>query len=194
MGLASPCVETVGRTTAIAVVSAAPRRWGFWLRVNFLRMKVMRRIRGPSKIDKSLARLSFIHFAHWAVFNRMPARGGKRLPYDYILFQSNFNGNKHAYIEAFSETVGIGMWGLWGGAYNVPSHKPVGPFVEYILANKAVTPYYYSAYPHATTKDVRRALQLRPKLEELTARCAELEPEQFLDEYNRFLTEANRRT
>ena len=187
-------METVGRTTAIAVISAAPRLWGLWLRANFVRMRVMRRIRGPSKIDKNLATLSFIHFAHWAVFRRMPPKGGKRLPHQYILFLSNFNGDKHAYIEAFSETVGIGMWALWGGAYNVPSHKPVGPFVEYILANKALTPYYYSAYPHATTKDVRRALGLRPKVDEFARRTAALGPDQFEQEYHRFLTEAQRRT
>jgi hypothetical protein len=187
-------VDTVGRTTAIAVISGVPRYWGVWLRFNFVRMRLMRRVRGPSRIDKNLRKLSFIHFAHWAVFDRVPpgAEGARRLPYPYLLFQSNFNGGAEEYIEAFSIAVRIGMRALWGRAYHVPPPVPVKPFADYIVENKIPTPYYYAAYPEASTTEVRKALELREKHEEFMRRSAELGPERFASEYDRFLTRVQR--
>jgi hypothetical protein len=180
--------ETAGRSTAIAVITAVPRWWGLWTRFNFWRIKWRRRLRIPSRMDKSLEKLSFIHFGHWSLFDRMPPRGGRRLRYPYILFQTNFNGDPHQYIEAFSVTVRLGMRGLWAGAYGVPSPVPIGPFVEYILGEKLETPYYYNAYPQASTTMVCAALRLRRELDGFARRSVALEPTRFKREYDEFVT------
>lgn len=177
-------MDSAGRTTAITVISAVPRWWGWWLRFTFARVRLMRRLRGPSRIDAALDRLSFIHFAHWAIFRR---RG---LPHPYLLFQSNFNGGAQEYIEAFSVAVRTGMRALWGGAYRVPPPTPVEPFYRYILAERVPTAHYWSAYPHASTTMIRSALRVKAEHDRLAARAADLDGESFAREYRAFLGRA----
>jgi hypothetical protein len=190
--------DTIGRTTAITVISAIRPWWALFLRFNFARVRRMRRLTGPSGIDRALKKLSFIHFAHWAVFDRIPPsaprRRARKLPQPYLLFQSNFNGGAQEYIEAFSMTVRTGMRALWGGAYDVPPPTPVGPFIEYIRTERIPVGYYYCAYPEASTTMVCDALELRRKFEAFRAEAVELEPDLFADAYARFVTEAQRRS
>ena len=192
-----PDMDTLGRTTAITVISTIRPSWRWFLLFNFWRVRVMRRLTGPSGIDRALKDLSFIHFAHWAVFNRTPASApwwrARKLPQPYLLFHSNFNGGAQEYIEAFSMTVRTGMRALWGGAYGVPKPTPVGPFIDYIRKAKIPTTYYYSAYPEASTTMVCDALELRGKFESFQAEAAMLEPDRFADAYARFVTEAQKR-
>lgn len=178
-------VDTLGRTTAITVISAIKPWWAVFLRFNFWRVRLMRRLTGPSKIDRALKNLSFIHFAHWAVF--------KRSQQPYLLFQSNFNGGAQEYIEAFSMTVRTGMRALWGGAYGVPPPTPVGPFIDYIRAAKIPTTFYYCAYPEASTTMVCNALELRRKFESFRVEASELDAHRFAEAYARFMTEVHRR-
>jgi hypothetical protein len=178
-------MDTVGRTTAITMINAIKPWWGLFLRFNFWRVRLMRRLVGPSRIDRALKKLSFIHFAHWAVF------GSLRRP--YLLFHSNFNGGAQEYIEAFSMTVRSGMRALWGGAYGVPPPTPVGPFVDYIRSEKIPTAHYYCAYPDASTTMVCAALELRRRFESFRAEAAALDPQAFADAYTQFVTEAQRR-
>ncbi len=190
-------MDTIGRTTAITVISAIRPWWALFLRFNFVRVRLMRRLTGPSGIDRALRRLSFIHFAHWALFDRIPPsaprRRRRKLPQPYLLFHSNFNGGAQEYIEAFSMTVRSGMRALWGGAYGVPPPTPVGPFIDYIRAEKIPTTYYYCAYSEASTTIVCDSLELRRKFESFRTEVAQFEPDRFADAYARFVTDAKRR-
>src|SRR5438105_3578853 len=82
----------------------------------------------------SLVQLSFIHFAHWSVFDRIPPGdpSGRRLPHPYLLFQSNFNRGSHEYIEAFCYVIPTGVRLNWGGAYGFPPPKPVSRLLDYV--------------------------------------------------------------
>ena len=124
-----------------------------------------------------LERLSFIHFAHWSILDRIPANdpNGERLPHPYLLFQSNFNRGWREYVEAFCLVVTLGVRANWGG-YGFPRPKPVGPFLEYV--DKRFTPalHFYSAYPEASTRTVIKSIDTRRRFYEFAAENYEPPP------------------
>jgi hypothetical protein len=174
-------METVGRWTAITVLTPIPGWWSLWLRFNFWRLERKRRRGHRSRLMANLERLSFISFAHWGVV-RLPS--GR-----YLLFQSNFNGAAKQYVEAFARLVTWGMRGLWWGAIDVPGPLPVTPFEEHIMAERLPIDHYYCAYPEASTKMVVAALELRERHEELAVRVRDLDDAAFAAAVREFLTQ-----
>jgi hypothetical protein len=184
--------DSIGRWTAITTISPVPLWWRVWLAVNFCIVAFRRRIGRPSRVERNLRSLAFIGFAHWGVFHRVPARGvpwqARRLPHHYLLFESNFNGAGAEYIEAFCRVITLGIEGLWRGAYQVPPPLPVTPFQRHIEERKLPTGHYYTAYPNASTKMVKAALELRPKLAKFARDSRGLEPHAFQARYERFIS------
>lgn len=181
--------DRAGRSTAIAVVTPIRRWWAVWLRFDFAAIALLKRVmrqRGPSR---PVRRLSFISFARWAVVSRA---GGRRLPYPYIVFQSNFNGAAAEYFEAFARGLKWRMRGLWSGAYNVPDPERLVDFASYIDRHWAATEHYYCAYPQASTKMILSALVVRQHLDEFAQRAESIEPERFADEFTAFVASIQR--
>ena len=178
-----------GQAIAITVFSTV-NRWGrLGLPLLFL---YLRFLRGSSS---DLSRLSFIHFARWTLVRRLPAngtRGGSRLRYPHLFFESNFNGGWEEYIDAFSHILTSGMAAFWGSSYGFPKALPVGPFKRYIQDNETEASHYYSAYPEATITMVKGALDVERKVAPLKRNAAKMEPDAFATAYERFLTEAQR--
>jgi hypothetical protein len=189
--------DTVGRWTAITVITPIPWWWALWLRFNFWRVGVSRRLKGPSRIERDLAKLSFIGFAHWGVVSRVPAGAGlaraRRLRPACLVFQSNFNGFAAEYIEAFSRILTAGMRAIWGGGYGVPGPLPVGPFQAHILRHKLPTGNYYAAYPETSTKMVLAALEVRRLQQQFHERFSTASPEEFAAGYRQLLTDVQGR-
>jgi hypothetical protein len=187
-------MDTAGRATAITVISVARRSWGLFLTLNWARISLMRRLKGPSMTERSLQELAFIGVAHWALLRRIPANGrrwrARRLRKPYVLFQSNFYGSGNQYIEGFSLVIPLGVWATWGGAYGVPRPLPVAPFQGYIEEHRIPSDqyHYYCAYPEASTKMIRAALELKREFDAFAPRASELEPEEFAAEYRALLT------
>ncbi len=187
-------MDTAGRATAITVISVARRRWALFLWLNWARIRLTKRFKGPSRTERSLQELAFIGFAHWALLRRVPANGSRwrarRLPKPYVLFQSNFYGSGNQYIEGFSLVIPLGVWATWGGAYGVPRPQPVAPFQDYIEEHRIPSDqyHYYCAYPEASTKMVRAALEVKHQFDLFSERASELEPEEFAAEYRALLT------
>jgi hypothetical protein len=175
-------VETVGRWTAITVITPMPRWWDATLRANFSRLKRRRARRSRSMSD--LKRLSFISFAHWSPV-RLPS--GR-----YLVFQSNFNGAAKQYVEAFARIVTWGMRGLWWGAIGVPGPLPVAPFEAYIMDQRLPVDHYYCAYPEASTKMVLAALELRERHASLQRRLPALDDAAFAAAVRAFLADNQR--
>ena len=172
-------METVGRWTAITVITPVPAWWAVWLRFNFWRLERMRRRGRSSRVMDNLGRLSFISFAHWGLV-RLPS--GR-----YLVFQSNFNGAGKQYVEAFARVVTWGMRGLWTGAIGVPDPLPVTAFEEYIMRERLPVDHYYCAYPEASTKMVLAALELSKRHAELAPRLEGLDDAAFAAEVRDFL-------
>src|SRR5947208_10429763 len=100
------------RISPITIISPVRRWWAWWLRLTW---PLARR---NTLVVRPLVRLGFINFAHWSLFDRVPATAGRRaprrLPQPYILFESNFNGPAEIYIDAFALVVPLRLGLLWG--------------------------------------------------------------------------------
>jgi hypothetical protein len=141
-----------------------------------------------------LKELSFIHFARWVIvphrrFPRITNQQPKEdLQYDYLFFFSNFNGTWNQYIDAFSAVVSDGLDAIWYWSEKFPGAVPVTPFKEYIARVQFETDYYYDAYPHATTNDVKAAHRVQAAFDELAATSFGMSADEFAKAYLEFLT------
>jgi hypothetical protein len=179
-----------GQAIAITVFSTV-KWWGrWWLPLVFLVARLFPRLRG------TLAKLSFIHFARWALVRELPSNGAahaaRKLRYPHLFFESNFNGGWEEYIDAFAYILTGGMKRFWGSSYGFPQPLPTGPFKKYIDSNQFVAGHFYSAYPEATTTMVLAALEVDKKLVPLCDGAGRMTPEAFVRRWRRFLTDAQR--
>jgi hypothetical protein len=135
-----------------------------------------------------LLRLSFIQSARWALVTRLPWHGppseADRPRYDYLLFESNYNGSLDAYIEAFSTVMPNRMKRVWSSSFGFPGPEPVRPFLSYIKLNDFGADHFHSAYPNASNTDVLAALHLLPLVRRLSREATRLEGESFKAEYD----------
>jgi hypothetical protein len=139
---------------------------------------------------EKLERLSFIHYARWALIERFPDGGeGERLHHTYLFFESNFNGTWDQYIDAFSEVVPLRMKAIWGTSYGFPGPIPVEPFKAYIRRNEFIANHYWSAYPGATTTEIVSARRLATAFERFRRASARLGPDAFKAAYDSFLAD-----
>jgi hypothetical protein len=137
--------------------------------------------------------LSFIHFARWVIIKRRgfpqaaPDQPREKLKYDYLLFFSNFNGTWNQYIDAFSAVLSRGLNFIWRWSEKFPGSVPVTPFKQYIARCQFDTDYYYTAYPYATTNDVKAAHRVRQALDAFEKESAGKSPEEFARFYLKLL-------
>ncbi len=149
-------------------------------------------------LQADLVNLSFIHFARWVVIRRdsfprlSAAQPAEDLQYDYLLFFSNFNGTWNQYIDAFSAVLGKGLNLVWFWSEKYPGAVPVTPFKQYIARVQFETDFYYTAYPHATTNDVKAAHRVQQALDTLADGSGNTSPAEFEQAYVRFLVSVQR--
>lgn len=177
-------MERRQRAQAVTIISPVHRWWALWLRMTWPLADRLAPVKRP------LVRLSFIHFAHWSLVERIPARarGARRLPHPYLLFQSNFDDDLYAYIDAFSLVVPGRMRAMWQGVFGFPGPRPVDRFLSFIVARTTPTQYYYCAYPEASSTMVAAALSLSERHGRFLVETAELDDAAFAARYSEFLT------
>jgi hypothetical protein len=176
-----------GKTYALNLVSPMKPWKTVALRLVFLAIEALK----PHHAD--FKRLSFIHFLHWVIVprNRLPRpsldQPRENLRYDYLFFFSNFNGTVDQYIDAFSGILTPLLDWIWGWSEKYPKAIPVAPLKRYIKRIQFDTDYYYSAYPMASTSDVKAALRVREAVEEFALRSARLSGAEFDRAWRSFL-------
>jgi hypothetical protein len=149
-------------------------------------------------LQKGLVDLSFIHFARWVILprNGFPRPDGTKpqenLKYDYLLFFSNFNGTWNQYIDAFSAVLNQGLDFIWKWSEKYPGSVPVTPFKQYIARVQFDTDYYYTAYPHATTNDVKAAHRVQAAFDDLAGRSEGMTAADFEGQYRKFVVSVQR--
>jgi hypothetical protein len=182
--------NTHGAATAITVMTPVKRGWRSWLLGAFWLGQNI------SLSTLILRKLSFIHFARWCIVRDIPYNGPPQeretLNYNYLLFESNFNGTWDQYIDAFSHIVPAQMKMVWGSSWGFPGPVPVGPFKDYIRRNEYEANHYYSAYPDATTTMIASSLTLEERFAEFDARAQGLDDAQLQQEWLRFITDMQR--
>jgi hypothetical protein len=139
-----------------------------------------------------LRRLSFIHFARWTSISssqlaRFPEMTrSESFCYDYLLFESNFNGSWNEYVDAFHSVLSFKLNLVWMWSENYPGSIPLVPFKKYIEHNQLYNDYYYMAYPGSTVSDVKNALDVRREFQGLTEKL-DYSDEAFAEAYREFL-------
>jgi hypothetical protein len=104
--------------------------------------------------DGYLGSMRTVHFAHWAFLNN-----GSRL-----LFLSNFDHSWGSYLDDFIEKAHAGLTLAWGCGVGFPPTRFLvydgashgRQFKNWALASRAVSRFWYSAYPDLTVDQVER--------------------------------------
>jgi hypothetical protein len=188
--LGSGAMDQHGRARAVVVISAAPWWWALWLRLSWPAAD-----RTPW-VKRTLVGLSFIHVAHWSLVRRVPARGrrggSRRLPYHYLVFQSNFNDDITAYIDAFALIVPWRMRLMWGGIRAFPGPSVVDRFVKFVVASATPVQHYFSGYPEGSARTIADALELSGRHERFARESEGLSDAEFTAAWNRFVEDNQR--
>lgn len=101
-----------------------------------------------------LGSMRTVHFAHWAFLNN-----GSRL-----LFLSNFDQSWGSYLDDFIEKANTGTTLAWGAGVGFPPTRFLiydgssngRKFKAWALASRAVSRFWYSAYPKLTVNQIER--------------------------------------
>ena len=158
------------RATPLTVLSPIPRWWALWIRLSW---PIARRV---PLVAAPLRRLSFIHFARWALVSRRS-----------LLFLTSFDGSDIQYIEAFVRVVPGRINGLYRGATGFPGPRRFGPVARYIYEHNHTPEHFWMAHPEASTRMVSQALALAQLYAAHEARLDGADAKQFAREWRRFL-------
>jgi hypothetical protein len=158
------------RATPLTVLSPIPWWWALWIRLSW---PIARRV---PLVAAPLHRLSFIHFARWAL---VPRRS--------LLFLTSFDGSDIQYIEAFVRVVPGRINGLYRGATGFPGPRRFGPVARYIYEHNHTPEHFWIAHPEASTRMVSQALALARLYAAREARLDGADAKQFAREWRRFL-------
>ena len=143
--------------------------------------------------QETAKQLSFLSFVHWVVvkrnaFPRLAADQPKeQLNYDYLFFLSTFNGPWSPYIDAFADVLFKALDTVWFWSIGYPFARPVSALKAYIIRNQVESDHAYCAYPGASVRDVRSALELHGELVRFERETRSLTAAQFEAEFGRLL-------
>jgi len=123
--------------------------------------QVLAGIKEPGHPDL-IALIGTVHFARWVIID-----SGKRL-----LFDSNFDGSVDQYLTDFATQPDLrqALDAVWGCCVGYPAGGAGGDtvkFKKWVHDNMTTAEVFYSAYPDATAKDVKKALAIRDKFTDL---------------------------
>lgn len=176
-----------GKAYAMSVIT--PIRWYMaWINKLFFWVAQKR-----SSTLKGLITLSLIHYARWVIIGRRqfphvhPDQPKEKLRYSYMLFFSNFNGSWDQYVDSFTFSIPSGLDLFWKWNIRYPHSVPLTPFHEYIRYNQIETTHYYSAYPLASSNDIKAAKKVVQAMADFDAVAQDATPEAFLKNYNALL-------
>ena len=172
--------NTIGRLTGLTLFTPIRPQWlavqkaAFWLG------------RYVPLAQKHILQFDFIHMVRWTVVKGLP---GEDLHYQYLFFESNFDGPWQHYIDAFAYVIPRDIRFVWGRGTDFPGPPPAEPLKAWIARNSMEGGHYYCAYPQASTRMCKGALEVEKRLDAFVRDSAGMSPEQFADAYRRFLTD-----
>ena len=169
-----------GRMTGLTLFTPIRPQWVWLLRLG---LPLTRHL---PFMARHILQFNFIKFVRWTV---VPGLDGERLNYQYLFFESNFDGPWQHYIDAFAYCIPNDIRFVWGRGINFPAPPPAEPLKAWIAANSMEGGTYYCAYPEASTRMCKSALEVKARLDILRAGAASMSPEEFKAAYELFLTE-----
>jgi hypothetical protein len=172
--------NTTGRMTGLTMITPIRPQWLWFLRIGFFGGRFF------PMAQRAILQFDFIHYVRWAILTELK---GERLKYRYLFFESNFDGPWQHYIDAFAYVVPKWIRLTWGRGPSFPRPPPAEPLKAWIAMNSLDGGHYYCAYPQASTRMVMGSLAVRERFERLVDDSAKLEPEAFVDAWERFLVD-----
>ncbi len=181
----------LGRLHCLTLFTPIRKQWVPVLRAAFYLGKYV------SMAQKHILQFNFIRFVRWTIVPaRLPYNGGPQQPdklkYDYLLFESNFDGPWQHYIDAFAYCIPADIGFCWGRGPDFPAPPPSEPLKRWIAMNSMEGGSYYCAYQQSSTRMVAGALVVRAQFQQLLADSNDLGPDAFKARYERFLTDVQR--
>ena len=119
---------------------------------------------------------------------REPRRASE-LNYQYLFFESNFDGPWQHYIDAFAYVIPLDIRVTWGRGPGFPAPPPAEPLKAWIAQNSMEGGTYYCAHPTHSTRMVNSALAVRERLAR-AGRAETCRPRSSRRAWERFLTDA----
>ncbi len=121
--------------------------------------------------DGYLGSMRTVHFAHWAFLNNDSR----------LLFLSNFDHSWGSYLDDFIEKAHAGLTLAWGCGVGFPPTRFLildgashgRQFKNWALASRAVSRFWYSAYPDLTVDQVERNNRIANGLRKASLQDAE---------------------
>ena len=166
-----------GRMTGLTLFTPIRPQWVWALRVG---LPLTRHL---PFMARHILQFNFIKFVRWTV---VPGLDGERLNYQYLFFESNFDGPWQHYIDAFAYVIPLDIRVTWGRGPGFPAPPPAEPLKAWIAHNSMEGGTYYCAHATESTRMVNSALAVR---ERFAALARELPPEEFKAEWERFLSD-----
>ena len=167
-----------GRMTGLTLFTPIRPQWVWMLRVG---LPLTRHL---PFMARHILQFNFIKFVRWTV---VPGLDGERLNYQYLFFESNFDGPWQHYIDAFAYVIPLDIRVTWGRGPGFPAPPPAEPLKAWIAHNSMEGGTYYCAHSTESTRMVNSALAVRERFAAL--RRATLPPEEFKAEWERFLSD-----
>jgi len=167
-----------GRMTGLTLFTPIRPQWVWFLRVG---LPLTRHL---PFMARHILQFNFIKFVRWTI---VPGLEGERLNYQYLFFESNFDGPWQHYIDAFAYVIPLDIRVTWGRGPGFPAPPPAEPLKAWIGMNSMEGGTYYCAHADASTRMVNNALEVRDQLAELDPN---LPPDAFKAAWERFLTDA----
>ena len=167
-----------GRMTGLTLFTPIRPQWVWFLRVG---LPLTRHL---PFMARHILQFNFIKFVRWTI---VPGLEGERLNYQYLFFESNFDGPWQHYIDAFAYVIPLDIRVTWGRGPGFPAPPPAEPLKAWIAMNSMEGGTYYCAHADASTRMVNSALAVRDRLAKLDPN---LPPDEFKAAWERFLTDA----
>ena len=179
--------NTHGRMFALTLFTPIRRRWHPVLAGAFRIAPVL------PFAQRHILQFNFIKFVRWTIVPDLPYLGApqekEKLNYQYLLFESNFDGPWQHYIDAFAYCIPADIRFCWGRGPDFPGPPPSEPLKAWIARNSMEGGTYYCAYPWSSTRMVKSAIVIREQMKDLVADAQRLGPEAFKARYEQFLTD-----
>src|SRR3954468_141250 len=166
-----------GRMTGLTLFTPIRPQWVWLLRVG------LRITRHLPFMARHILQFNFIKFVRWTV---VPGLDGERLNYQYLFFESNFDGPWQQYIDAFAYVIPLDIRVTWGRGPGFPAPPPAEPLKAWIGMNSMDGGTYYCAHATQSTRQVNSALAVK---ERFAALRRSLPAAEFKAEWERFLSD-----
>ena len=169
-----------GRMTGLTLFTPIRPQWLWLLRIG---LPITRHL---PFMARHILQFNFIKFVRWTI---VPGLEGERLIYQYLFFESNFDGPWQHYIDAFAYVIPLDIRVTWGRGPGFPAPPPSEPLKAWIARNSMQGGTYYCAHADHSTRMVKNALVVRERFEESRRSAEVLEPEAFKAAWERFLSD-----